>query len=75
MIFALGIGGVAQLGERLPCTQEVIGSNPFTSTSLRQGFGWQASRRHVEGCPPTKSAGAISGSGSLGAGGLHIEES
>ena len=25
-------GGVAQLGERLPCTQEVIGSNPFTST-------------------------------------------
>jgi hypothetical protein len=28
------IGGVAQLGERLPCTQEVIGSIPFTSTSL-----------------------------------------
>ena len=26
-------GGVAQLGERLPCTQEVIGSNPFTSTT------------------------------------------
>lgn len=26
------IGGVAQLGERLPCTQEAIGSNPFTST-------------------------------------------
>ena len=25
-------GGVAQLGERLPCTQEVIGSIPFTST-------------------------------------------
>ena len=24
-------GGVAQLGERLPCTQEVIGSSPFTS--------------------------------------------
>jgi hypothetical protein len=29
-----GIGGVAQLGERLPCTQEVIGSIPFTSTRL-----------------------------------------
>ena len=28
----LVIGGVAQLGERLPCTQEVIGSIPFTST-------------------------------------------
>jgi hypothetical protein len=27
-------GGVAQLGERLPCTQEVIGSNPFTSTNI-----------------------------------------
>ena len=28
----MGLGGVAQLGERLPCTQEVIGSIPFTST-------------------------------------------
>ena len=27
-------GGVAQLGERLLCKQEVIGSIPFTSTSL-----------------------------------------
>jgi hypothetical protein len=26
------LGGVAQLGERLPCTQEAIGSIPFTST-------------------------------------------
>jgi hypothetical protein len=30
--FLIWIGGVAQLGERLPCTQEVIGSIPFTST-------------------------------------------
>jgi hypothetical protein len=30
------IGGVAQLGERLPCTQEVIGSNPFTSTKIER---------------------------------------
>ena len=28
----IDLGGVAQLGERLPCTQEVIGSIPFTST-------------------------------------------
>ena len=28
------IGGVAQLGERLLCKQEVIGSNPFTSTTV-----------------------------------------
>ena len=27
-------GGVAQLGERLLCKQEVIGSSPFTSTSV-----------------------------------------
>ena len=26
------VGGVAQLGERLLCKQEVIGSIPFTST-------------------------------------------
>ncbi len=30
------IGGVAQLGERLPCTQEVIGSIPFTSTIVKE---------------------------------------
>ena len=29
-------GGVAQLGERLLCKQEVIGSNPFTSTTGRR---------------------------------------
>ena len=29
------LGGVAQLGERLLCKQEVIGSIPFTSTSIR----------------------------------------
>jgi hypothetical protein len=28
----LDTGGVAQLGERLLCKQEVIGSIPFTST-------------------------------------------
>ena len=27
------LGGVAQLGERLLCKQEVIGSIPFTSTN------------------------------------------
>ena len=27
-------GGVAQLGERLPCKQEAIGSNRFISTIL-----------------------------------------
>ena len=32
------IGGVAQLGERLPCTQEAIGSNPVTSTKFTTIF-------------------------------------
>ena len=27
-------GAVAQLGERLICTQEVVGSNPISSTSM-----------------------------------------
>ena len=33
---ALRLGGVAQLGERLLCKQEVIGSIPFTSTIAQQ---------------------------------------
>ena len=34
---AVRIGGVAQLGERLVCNQEVIGSIPFTSTIIDDG--------------------------------------
>jgi hypothetical protein len=30
------IGGVAQLGERMLCKHEVIGSIPFTSTNSRR---------------------------------------
>ena len=33
VFFEVSTGGVAQLGERLPCTQEAIGSIPFTSTN------------------------------------------
>ena len=36
-LFPSGEGGVAQLGERLLCKQEVIGSIPFTSTILEIG--------------------------------------
>ena len=32
-------GGVAQLGEHLPCTQGVIGSIPFTSTIVNRAKG------------------------------------
>jgi hypothetical protein len=39
-------GGVAQLGERLPCTQEVIGSNPIISTkSESNGFAEAGSEK------------------------------
>ncbi len=35
-------GGVAQMGEHLPCKQGVEGSNPFISTRLGrvEGEGW-----------------------------------
>lgn len=34
----MGYGGVAQLGERLLCKQDVIGSIPFTSTIASVDF-------------------------------------
>ena len=34
----IGYGGLAQLGERLPCKQEVSGSIPLISTK-HKGFG------------------------------------
>ena len=40
----MGTGGVAQLGERLLCKQEVIGSIPFTSTTLVQTSNESARR-------------------------------
>ncbi len=33
-------GAIAQLGERLPCTQEVCGSIPHSSTIYRSGEWW-----------------------------------
>ena len=35
-----GYGGVAQLGEHLPCKQGVMGSNPIISTSQRKLTPW-----------------------------------
>ena len=32
------IGGVAQLGERLICIQEVVGSSPISSTKKNKGI-------------------------------------
>ena len=37
-------GGVAQLGERVLCKHEVIGSIPFTSTSPVLSLGWFGKR-------------------------------
>ena len=41
------IGAVAQLGERLLCKQEVIGSIPFGSTSSRARF-WPLEKDEIE---------------------------
>ena len=43
-------GGVAQLGELLLCKQEVIGSNPFTSTigRARRAAGVRPGEKRVD---------------------------
>ena len=41
-------GAVAQLGERLLCKQEVIGSIPFGSTSSLGSFLTSRERRKIE---------------------------
>jgi hypothetical protein len=69
-------GGVAQLGERLLCKQEVIGSNPFTSTTSQAlGFaGWQlqpsGAERHHRGMGQAAfgEASKISAAGDRGGG-------
>ncbi len=43
-----GIGPLAQLVERQTLNLQVIGSIPMRPTSLRQGFGWQASPKGFE---------------------------
>ena len=47
----LRIGGVAQLGERLVCNQEAIGSIPFTSTILRSKSEGYTVLRATDGKP------------------------
>ena len=37
-------GGVAQLGEHLPCKQGVKGSNPSISTKIRSQRSWATKR-------------------------------
>ena len=54
------VGGVAQLGERLVCNQEVIGSNPFTSTRSHIGDGRSAMAQVM-----TDQSSAMSGDSSL----------
>ena len=48
-------GGVAQLGEHLPCTQKVAGSIPVTSTSEKvDSFGFLLKYPAVESRKPRK---------------------
>ena len=51
-------GGLAQLGERLPCTQEVGGSNPLASTSasvILSATKWREESPSSEGDPSLRS--------------------
>ena len=41
-------GGVAQLGEHLPCKQGVIGSNPFTSTIDSYMWSYATGKQNVK---------------------------
>ena len=45
--FRTGRGAVAQLGERLVCNQEVMGSNPVGSTRLRSPLGGEGSQANM----------------------------
>ena len=45
-MFSGRVGELAQLGERLPCTQEVTGSNPVFSTSCSR---WKQNGQHKFG--------------------------
>jgi hypothetical protein len=56
----LETGGVAQLGERLLCKQEVIGSIPFTST-----IRWKRCGRFAALCATTRQEDVIRDPGSL----------
>ncbi len=51
------VGGVAQLGEHLPCKQKVVGAIPITSTkgSLVQRLECLPYKQEVVGPNPTAS--------------------
>ena len=56
-------GAVAQLGERLPCTEEVAGSTPVSSTRPQWRRGRKVMRRianpNCVGASPTDASQAI----------------
>ena len=58
---ACGIGPVAQLGERLLCKQEVIGSIPFTSTKSDAALASCGRRRDGLTPPASPPASAVIG--------------
>ena len=49
--FATPYGDLAQLGERLPCTQEVRGSIPLVSTNLTRQIRSKLFEEAIEGAP------------------------
>jgi hypothetical protein len=62
-------GAVAQLGERLLCKQEVVGSIPSSSTSFRHrgsGIGRRCAVRKATPRDQTQAAGTLLPSGVFG---------
>lgn len=58
-------GGVAQLGEQLLCTQQVVGSMPIASTKQHWcnsiGLEYLPTKELVVGSSPTTSAKTLAG--------------
>ena len=49
--FIISHGALAQLGERLPCTQEVSGSIPLSSTNYERQIRSKLFEEAIEGAP------------------------
>ena len=58
-------GAVAQLGERLPCTQEVSGSIPLSSTTVVVGGRAQSREAKAEAKAKTKAEAKAEAEGSV----------
>ena len=72
----LRFGELAQLGERLVCNQEVTGSSPVFSTSLRSRAAWRArgsqAKRATAGKPAFEVSKAVARAFPQGSGQVSV---